>query len=187
MRKEVIDVNGLGKWILDEKSDKFKPLYKNFKNLSTADILCQNMIEDLRFHNLRYSTWWLSILVNEFRSLGHCYISGEVSSLINTGNGKCGYLYFKFRFHPVPILKYLNSAFVGLAFSSSPAEMGINFNEIKKHVTSDKFVEEILSGKYGDFDKEGCMFEEIGQKAMLKWVDGFSNIINESDRFRIPV
>ena len=183
MKREVLEIEGLGRWVLDEEDDKFRPIYKNFKNLSLSDSLLQEVIETLIVNDLYFSVNKIVLMFNAYRAFGYFRSNEIVSSIPYPPTLKITYgiMYFKFYFAPAPMLKYLKR--VSMRVHSSD-DSYFDFDAMKEFVKSDEFVKDILSGKYGEFDGEASFLEGSGQMKLKGLVSKIVESITKDERFR---
>ena len=183
MKREILEIKGLGKWVLDEEADKFRPIYKNFKNLSPTDSLLQEVIETLITNDLYFSVNTIALMFNAYRAFGYFRSNEIVSSIPYPPTLKITYgiMYFKFYFAPGPIFKYLKR--VSMRVHSSD-DSYFDFDAMKEFVKSDEFVKEILSGKYGEFNGNATFLEGSGQMVLKGWISKFMESIAKDERFR---
>ena len=183
MEREILEIKGLGRWILDEKADKFRPIYNNFKNISSDDSLLQEVIETLIVSDLRFSVDEIVYMFRAYRAFGYFRSNEIVSSIPYPSTIKITYgiMYFKFYFAPAPMLKYLKR--VSMRVHSSD-DSYFDFDTMKEFVKSDEFVKEVLSGKCGQFDGEATFLEGSGQMVLKGLVSKIVESISKDERFR---
>ena len=184
MEREILEIKGLGRWVLDEEADKFRPIYNNFKNISSDDSLLQEMIETLIVSDLRFSVDEIVYMFRAYRAFGYFKSKEIVSSISYPTRLRRvhGIMHFRFYFAPCPILKYLKR--VSIRIDNEVDNSYYNFDAIKEFVKSDEFVKEILSGKYGQFDGGATFLEGSGQMVLERLIDKFIESIPKDERFR---
>lgn len=186
MTKCILNIPGLGKWVENEKTRRFDPIWRKFKKVSNVDESYFNLIESLDSELVApVGSYARGILINSYYSLrrGRPYIHySRVTICPPSLSNKSMHVVLYFRFDGLPLFKNLTKIEVGRN-SSDLGSMGIDTKAVKEEVESSMYLRYLRTDKL--YTDGGSILDLPGQLTIMRWKELTKEIIMKDDKFKV--
>jgi hypothetical protein len=186
MTKCTLSIPDLGKWVENEKTKRFYPIWKKFKKVSSVDESYFNLIESLNSDLVApVESCAREILINSYLShmRGRPYIYySRVTVCPASLSNRSMHIVLYFRFDGLPIFKNLTKIEVGRN-SSDLENIGISTRAVKEEIESSVYLKYLRTDKL--YTDGGSILDLPGQLTVMRWKELTKEIIMKDDKFKV--